>query len=680
MDRELFGDPDPAGEPATPMEWAVAYAELGIPVFPCAITRDPSAPDKTNKRPLTEHGHRDASTDVDQICKWWSRHPDAAIGGHLAAIDVAALDVDVAGGKGGDDQFHDVETKHGAVGDTVVVITPSGGRHLWVAMNDTRIGSGNLRSLDAPHVDVKGDGGWVVLPGSRSPLGTYVFEVDCSVLDGVAPAPAPAWLARAVPSGGGGASSGPTSGRWQRLDTPESRRHLDPLNAEALELLERLGGHDAIEFPDSTIRVTRPGKRSGTSASIGKSAPGVVYVFSSGWAKVPHGFHDIDALERIARTAPTDDRPRFRFHSAADRLDNIPAVSWAVTGYRIDNTFGTTAGELKTLKSTLAMEVSVALAAGVPALGHFDVPAPRPVLYVVGEGGDIPFRRRLLRLRDAHGLTNDDLRHFAYTTDTAPLTDIEFTDELAAQMKSLQAAAGCPGLIVIDPKYAVHPNSVDAKNLLSEGAFLREVTAPIIDAGWAFDLVDHYNQTGSGNGLKRVTMAGAGEWADSWTLLAHREQPDVDAGRFRLTMDVGSRQWGGTSLHVDVGLGHFDPDLGAHDGDITFSVRPAGHDDQGDGDDVDQRTAVEVLRVLRRARKAVTRTDVVQRAKARDTDVRRVLSEMIDDGRVIETPGIYTDAAGRAQRRVVLALHPRLADDGAGGPKRPSTDWPGSTS
>jgi hypothetical protein len=42
--------------------------------------------------------------------------------------------------------------------------------------------------------------------------------------------------------------------------------------------------------------------------------------------------------------------------------------------------------------------------------------------------------------------------------------------------------------------------------------------------------------------LKRITMAGSGEWADSRLLLEHREPPDVESGIFRLTIDVGSRQ------------------------------------------------------------------------------------------------------------------------------------------
>ena len=371
---------------------------------------------------------------------------------------------------------------------------------------------------------------------------------------------------------------------------------------------------------------------------------------------------DWGAGTSIATAERAADLGRFRFHRLGDRLSDIPPVEFDIDGYRIRPTFGTTAGELKTLKSTVAMAVYVAQAAGVAALGHFAVPRPRPVLYVVGEGGEVPFLRRMVRLRDAYGLTDADLAHFAYTADTAPMNDLSFVASILGQLEALEADAGCAGTVIIDPKYAVHPADTDARNLMSEGAMLRAATAPIADAGWSFDLVDHFNQTGTGLGLKRVTMAGAGEWADSWTLLAHREPPKVDDGSFRLDMQVGSRQWGGADWWLDVELGRFDADLMEHDGDIRFTVRRPEDRTDDHGADEDAATALAITKVFQRARKPVTRTDVVTRVKGRAVDTRRVLSEMVDDGRVVEHQDQVEDARGRRQTRVVLTLCDALSN------------------
>jgi len=45
---------------------ALAYAERGLPVFPTAISWD-EGKGATNKRPLTEHGFNDASTDPREV-------------------------------------------------------------------------------------------------------------------------------------------------------------------------------------------------------------------------------------------------------------------------------------------------------------------------------------------------------------------------------------------------------------------------------------------------------------------------------------------------------------------------------------------------------------------------------------------------------------------------------------
>jgi len=52
------------------MKEALKLADRGLAVFPCG-------PDK---RPLTTHGYKDASSDPAQIKEWWREHPNALIG------------------------------------------------------------------------------------------------------------------------------------------------------------------------------------------------------------------------------------------------------------------------------------------------------------------------------------------------------------------------------------------------------------------------------------------------------------------------------------------------------------------------------------------------------------------------------------------------------------------------
>jgi hypothetical protein len=54
----------------SPLEAAQALARAGVPMFPVQ-SRD--------KRPLCEHGVYSATTDLEQIARWWRRNPEALI-------------------------------------------------------------------------------------------------------------------------------------------------------------------------------------------------------------------------------------------------------------------------------------------------------------------------------------------------------------------------------------------------------------------------------------------------------------------------------------------------------------------------------------------------------------------------------------------------------------------------
>jgi hypothetical protein len=67
----------------TLLDEALRYASFGYRVFPCA---------PREKFPATEHGCLDATTDEDQIEKWWTEQPDANIG--ISTEGLLVLDID----------------------------------------------------------------------------------------------------------------------------------------------------------------------------------------------------------------------------------------------------------------------------------------------------------------------------------------------------------------------------------------------------------------------------------------------------------------------------------------------------------------------------------------------------------------------------------------------------------
>ncbi len=258
----------------------------------------------------------------------------------------------------------------------------------------------------------------------------------------------------------------------------------------------------------------------------------------------------------------------FQRITARQLSEPVPAMEWTATGLLVDPTYGVLAGEQKTLKTYLALFIAVGLASGTEVLGEFAVPHARPVHMYVGEGGRGPFQRRLQRITEALDVDLAALP-LSVSFETAPLLSEPFRASLARDLEDL----GPRTFFIVDPLYAFHGSDVEAGNLYKRGAMLNSFSGPLSEAGASGLIVDHFTKTGSGTDLNRIQQSGIQQWADSWFLTQHRQPPDVEAGEYRLRLDVGSRQWGGGLWEVDFDLGRFDAELGEYDGDLTVQVR-----------------------------------------------------------------------------------------------------------
>ena len=149
----------PEQRPPRMVDAALAYAAAGIPVFPLR-PRD--------KIPLTDHGFKDASIDEHAIRSWWRRQPRANIGMPTGARSgVIILDIDVKDGKSGFASLAALEATHGSLPVTRTARTGSGGEHRWFSYPDGRQIASKANALPGyPDLDIRNDGGYVVLPPS----------------------------------------------------------------------------------------------------------------------------------------------------------------------------------------------------------------------------------------------------------------------------------------------------------------------------------------------------------------------------------------------------------------------------------------------------------------------------------------------------------------------------------
>jgi hypothetical protein len=276
----------------------------------------------------------------------------------------------------------------------------------------------------------------------------------------------------------------------------------------------------------------------------------------------------VDAPNANGQGGTDRDGPRlFRRWTMPELRGASHNFEWLARGLIAKPTHGMLAGARKTLKTYISQFILIAYTAGVPVFGKFEITEPRPAVAYVGEGGRDPYWRRLERIAASMGVELDDIPLFP-SFEVAPVDSEIFQKSVERDLAEIQ-----PGLFSLDPWYGFHGAS-DPRNLHDEGSALAKLTAPITDAGASLFVVNHFNQTGTGRDLDRITMAGGGEWSDSWWLVSHREEPDVLNGRFRLLLDVGSRQWGGSSWALDLNVGRFNIDAGEFDGDITYAIAP----------------------------------------------------------------------------------------------------------
>ena len=138
-------------------EAAAAFVSAGVPVFPCV---------PGEKRPLTEHGFHDATTDPAQVRAWWGRWPAANIGiptGPASGIEV--VDVDIHGDTSGFPALKQARRAGLIPAWAGLVRSPSGGLHIYFPAEPEREQS----SWQAPraHIDFRGAGGYIVAPPSR---------------------------------------------------------------------------------------------------------------------------------------------------------------------------------------------------------------------------------------------------------------------------------------------------------------------------------------------------------------------------------------------------------------------------------------------------------------------------------------------------------------------------------
>ena len=256
---------------------ALAIATLGYRIFPLK---------PKTKEPATKHGFKDATSDVEQVRRWWTENPDYNIGLATGMQDngmwVGVIDVDAK--HGGVLAWKQLTRDHGGGWQRKAPIhrTPRDGYHVF-GRADPALGLNSANGFPEG-IDTRGDGGYVVLPDSvfvdpeTGVIGDY--RMTTNNLWEAEPQFFPDW----------------TIERWQYRPEPprktSAERHpsTQPGTSPAdwcrahvsLQMLMESVGWTQAGGPDHEGRIpmTRPKKSTGVSGNINPSGESV-YIFTT---------------------------------------------------------------------------------------------------------------------------------------------------------------------------------------------------------------------------------------------------------------------------------------------------------------------------------------------------------------------------------------------------------------
>jgi hypothetical protein len=339
---------------------ARVYASDGMRIFPV----------NERKEPLTKHGFKDATTNIDTVTQWWDLWPDAGIAAPTGkATGRVVLDVDVKAGRDGEATLRRWEEKHGPLPHTLTAATGGGGRHVHFAYPEgiEHIPSGT--NVLGPGVDVRADGGYVVLPpSSHASGGVYHWiKAEGTVLEGLPEALLAALL--------------PNPGSRQAADVPPDRRFTGSNPCPVCS-----GGKDDPEgrglrcwgFLSSDRRYAHC-TREENSQNLAKGPDGT-FAHRLGPDACRCGKIHAAAADDLKRDKAPG-KAGISLRLVRDLLNEPEeAIQWVVDGLLPTAGLSLIAAKPKVGKSTLARQLAVSVARGEPFLGRATVQGP--VIYL----------------------------------------------------------------------------------------------------------------------------------------------------------------------------------------------------------------------------------------------------------------------------------------------------------
>jgi hypothetical protein len=364
-------------------EAALTYASWGWHVLPVV---------PNGKVPATQHGVKDATTDPEQIARWWAQNPDFNIG--IAAGERSGIVVfDVDPRNGGDASWAMWLQTNGKTPDGAMQMTAGGGEH-HIGVYHPEIRSCKL----SEGVDLLADGRYFVAFPSSIEGRSYQWEASSDPFDGIAPFSIPdTWMQsyramrkpdnRQVASTGGGLIQGSRNNGLTALGG--AMRRYGMTEAEIMAALS-IANETRCEIPLPSSELSQIVK------SVCRYEPESDVAASTSIGS--------DAAEAIL-AATRAEVQEYYFTRATSYLGQPAPLRWIIKGWIPDSGVTMVYGESGSGKTFITLDMACHIAAGLQ--WHEHKTKLGLVVYMAGEG-NYGLRQRVTAWCKTHGVQNLD--------------------------------------------------------------------------------------------------------------------------------------------------------------------------------------------------------------------------------------------------------------------------------
>ncbi|TWT68397.1 AAA family ATPase [Crateriforma conspicua] len=270
-------------------------------------------------------------------------------------------------------------------------------------------------------------------------------------------------------------------------------------------------------------------------------------------------------LDGVPFSADQSD-PIFKLVNAEELETGDFKIDYLIPGVLAGGQNAVLAGQFKTLKTSVGIDLALSLASGTSFLEQFPVavddagiPRRRKVLFLTAESGLATIKETCLRVCEQRLVKLAAQRDYFTVTDRVPqLCNLSHVEQLMAIVKDNGFE-----VVVADPAYLMLDGE-RAGNVFAMGEQLR-IFADIAAESDATPILIHHATKNNLNAtdyqpleLKDLAWAGFAEFARQWLLLSRRERYAEGSGEHRLWLSVGGSAGHNGCWGLDVIEGHPD--------------------------------------------------------------------------------------------------------------------------